>query len=129
MKFLMAKLEGMEAYPNIRGKVIFEETCEGVLVNAQVCNLPQTENNIFAFHIHDENGHYNPDWKMHPKHRGDMPPLFAAEGRACLSFVTDRFKLCEIIGKRVVVHLNVDDFTSQPSGNAGDMIASGIIGS
>lgn len=123
----MAKIEGMKAYPHIRGKVTFEEKSDGVLVNAHICNLPETENNIFAFHIHDEQGHYNPDGSPHPKHRGDMPPLFANDGRACLSFVTDRFKLCEIMGKKVVIHLNADDFTTQPSGNGGEMIATGII--
>lgn len=128
LKFLMAKIQGMEAYPDIRGKVIFEESCNGVYVNAHICNLPRTENNIFAFHIHDENGHYNPDNNPHPMHRGDMPPLFSAKGRASLCFVTDRFKLCEIAGKKVVVHLGVDDFTTQPSGNSGEMIATGIIG-
>lgn len=128
MKILTAEIKGLEAYPEIKGRVVFEEKREGVLVSAHICNLPRTENNIFAFHIHDEKGHYNPDNNPHPRHRGDMPPLFGAKGRASLCFVTDRFNLCEIVGKRVVIHIGVDDFTSQPSGNSGEMIATGIIG-
>ena len=36
-------------------------------------------------------------------------------------------ELYDIVGRAVVVHKDADDFTSQPSGNAGEMIACGEI--
>jgi len=40
-----------------------------------------------------------------------------------LSVLTDRFTLPEIIGKTVIINDMPDDFTTQPSGNAGEKIA------
>ena len=42
-------------------------------------------------------------------------------------FLTDRFRLDEVIGRTVVIHENADDFTTQPAGNAGARIACGVI--
>ena len=138
MKFAMAKINGGEKYPKIRGKVLFEEKCNRVLITVHICNLPQTDSGFFGFHIHEgedcsqknfENtkGHYNPTNTTHPGHAGDMPPLLKSKERAYLSFETDRFKLRDIIGKTVVIHYLPDDFTTQPAGNAGDKIACGVI--
>ncbi len=122
-----ADIKANDKYPFLRGRVTFYQTDKGVVVKAEVCNLPDTENNIFAFHIHDQNGHYNHDDLPHPKHRGDLPPLFSNNGYACMSVLADRFNLCEIEGKTVIIHEDRDDFTSQPSGNAGNQIACGVI--
>ncbi len=138
MRFAMAKINGGEKFPDIRGKVIFEQKCGRVLVTAHICNLPDTDIGIFGFHIHDgescggENfgdskGHYNPYGKMHPEHAGDMPNLITTDKRAYLSFETDRFNLSDIIGKSVVIHSEPDDYKTQPSGNSGDKIACGEI--
>ena len=43
------------------------------------------------------------------------------------AFLSGRFTIDEIIGKAVIVHSSPDDFTTQPSGNAGEKIACGII--
>ncbi len=132
-----AKIEGGSAYPQITGVVEFYQLQNGVLVVADIDNLPQTETNIFAFHIHEggscENdfsltgGHYNPQGAMHPSHAGDMPPLFSNGGSAWQAFFTNRISVNEIIGKTVIIHDKVDDFTSQPSGNSGNKIACGEI--
>ncbi|MGM9550835.1 MAG: superoxide dismutase family protein [Clostridia bacterium] len=138
MKYAAAKISGGEKYPQIYGKVIFAERGKNVLVTAHITGLPKTETNIFAFHIHQgsdckgenfENtkGHLNLWNDIHPKHTGDMPPLFSNDGKAFLSFETNRFTICNIINKTVVIHEKPDDFTSQPSGNAGEKIACGII--
>lgn len=82
---------------------------------------------IFAFHIHDEKGHYNPQNCLHPYHAGDLPPLFGNQGYALQIVLTDRFTVKEIMGLMVVIHEFRDDFMTQPSGNPGKMIASGII--
>lgn len=71
--------------------------------------------------------HFNPSGKAHPFHSGDMPPLFGCDGMAYSIFLTNRFTPEEIVGRTVIIHLHPDDFTTQPSGNSGEMIACGVI--
>lgn len=140
-----AVIKGSEKYPNIKGKVLFYQLCDGVIVRAQICGLPKGEGvckrPIYAFHIHEgtdcsqngtepfsmTHGHYNPENCPHPYHAGDMPPLFSASSRAFLVFLTDRITVSEIIGRTVIIHSSPDDFTTQPSGNPGEKIACGVI--
>ena len=140
-----ANIEGSSEYPNIKGRVIFKQKDEGVLVTAEIMGLPIEENSynrrIFGFHIHEgdsctgnENdsfmnskGHYNPDECEHPNHAGDLPPLFGNNGYAYLSVFTERFTLPEIINRTVIIHSMPDDFKSQPGGNSGVKIACGVI--
>ena len=141
----VATVSGSSAYPDISGSVKFYQTARGVLTLAEILNLPVSEekcgNDIFAFHLHsgasctgnaedefaDAGTHYNPTECPHPYHAGDMPPLFSADGTAFLAFLSDRFTADEIVGKTVIIHDMPDDFTTQPSGNAGNKIACGEI--
>lgn len=141
----VAIIRGSEYYPNIRGNVTFYNARGGVLVRAEITGLPKGMSNcdspIFAFHIHsgnsctgnssdafaNSNGHFNPYNCMHPYHAGDLPPLFSADGNAVLEVMTDRFSIPQIIGKTIIIHDRPDDFMTQPSGNAGEKIACGII--
>lgn len=129
----------------IRGTVTFQTVPEGVLVRADIYGLPKGEGacggKFFGFHIHegercagdeadpyaDAKGHYNPKGCKHPEHSGDLPPLLGCGGRAYSVVLTDRFTVEEIIGRVVIIHSRPDDFTSQPSGNAGKKIACGEI--
>lgn len=140
-----AQIRGRREYPNINGTVSFYKTGAGILVAANIWGLPLSSDGcskrVFGFHIHEgiscsgnENdpfadalGHYNPGKCFHPYHAGDMPPLFGANGRAFLIFLTDRFNISEIIGKTVIIHSAPDDFTTQPSGNSMAKIACGVI--
>lgn len=141
-KEAVAKIKGSHEYPNIYGYVRFRTICEGVLVTATICNLPDSNLcGIFGFHIHEGNNcsgndndpfadagsHYNPTNAQHPCHAGDLPPLFGNDGFAYMSFVTKRFTIDEILGKTVVIHSNYDDFNTQPSGHSGTKIACGEI--
>lgn len=141
----MARVLGSAAYPGISGTVSFYQTERGVLVAAEICGLPHTGGpcggGIFAFHIHSGGqcsgnekdpfanalAHYDRDDCPHPAHAGDLPPLFENRGYAFQMFLTGRFSLCEVIEKTVIIHSGPDDFTSQPSGNAGSKIACGQI--
>ena len=141
----VAFMQGSEAYPTIRGRVLFYNTRSGVMVRAELAGLPTAtglcDKPVFAFHIHDgtacagdaadpfarAGSHYNPDGCLHPYHAGDMPPLFGVNGRAFAAFLTNRFTVPEVLGKAVIIHARPDDFTTQPSGNAGAKIACGII--
>ena len=141
----VAVIKGSPEYSSVSGTVKFYQGRSGVLVVAEADGLPYLDgnctNNFFGFHIHggeecsgnygDEFAnagiHYDPDNCPHPYHAGDIPPLLAADGRAFLAFLTDRFTVSEILGKTVIIHSKPDDFTSQPAGNAGSKIACGII--
>lgn len=143
--YAFASVKGGEAHPTINGIVRFYNTPVGILISTQVSGLP-TQNKkctspVFGFHIHEGEActgnesdefantkmHYNPQNCPHPYHTGDMPPLFGNNGFAVSVFLTDRFTWKEIIGKTVIIHSKADDFTSQPSGNAGTKIACGKI--
>ena len=141
----VASISGSIILPEIQGNVWFYQTSFGVLVVADVDGLPKGNENcdspIFAFHIHEGEScsgteldpfanvgtHYNPNNCPHPHHAGDLPPLFSANGYAFLAVLTNRFKVDEIIGKTIIIHSNVDDFVTQPSGNSGNKIACGEI--
>ena len=140
----VAVLQGSPAYADIRGSVRFYGTHYGVFVVAEVGGLPRggrCATPIFAFHIHEGaacrgdmadpfakvGSHYNPQGCLHPYHAGDLPPLWGVNGYAFSAFLTARFAIEDIVGKTVVVHAGLDDFTTQPSGNAGAKIACGEI--
>lgn len=137
----IADIRGSEEYPRLCGFVSFRQADKGVLVTAKISGLPQTEHNVFAFHVHSgdscggtdkepfplSDGHYNPDKSPHPDHRGDLPPLFSCRGIAYMSVLTDRFTVREIVGRTIIIHIRPDDFMSQPAGNSGKKIACGKI--
>lgn len=128
--------------PKISGLVKFYQTTNGgVLVEAEFFGLPNSDmeanSGFFAMHIHNSpdcgdnfsniGSHFNPDNLPHPFHAGDLPPLLSNQGYAWSAFFDRRFTIDEIIGKSVIVHAGADDFTSQPSGNPGNVIACGDI--
>ncbi len=134
----IAHVNGGDGYPNIRGTVRFFPRCGGTLIAADIDGLPHTDTGFFAFHIHEggdcrgagfpnTGGHYDPGFAEHPKHAGDLPPLLSAGGRAHCRVLTNRFRVNEILGRTVVIHSGPDDFKSQPSGNAREKIACGVI--
>ncbi len=141
----VANVRGSSEYKNINGRMIFYQTEKGVIIATQINGLPhdngKCKEGIFALHIHEGTAcsgnmedpfadalmHYNPKNCQHPYHTGDLPPLFGNKGYVLSVFMTDRFTVSKIIGKTVIIHSGVDDFTSQPSGNAGEKIACGVI--
>ena len=148
MPYATAHLQGNHLAPKLDGIVEFLPWLDGTLIKVEVANLPRTKeasNNEqpigpFAFHIHEGNtcndpednfkmakGHYNPTKKQHPFHAGDLPSLLSNDGYAFMIVYTDRFKPEDIINRTIIIHLNPDDYRTQPSGNAGDRIACGMI--
>ena len=53
--------------------------------------------------------------------------LLARDGRAWLRFLTNRFRVADILGKTVVIHADPDDFHTQPAGDSGMKVACGVI--
>ena len=134
----VALIRGGNKAPYIFGKVEFFQKNNCVLVVANISGLPKNNSGFYGFHIHEGNlctgnefsnskNHYNPNNTLHPSHAGDLPPLMICGNSAYLQVLTDRFKVSDIIGKTVIIHSKPDDFTTQPSGNAGTKIACGVI--
>lgn len=142
----VAVLNGAGVNSAVHGVVRFFQRPNGVLVEVTFDGLPrktgQCDQPIFGFHIHGGNSctgnasdafadagmHYNPHTCPHPYHAGDLPPIFGVGGKAYMSFLTNRFTVRDVLGKTIILHDKPDDFTTQPSGNAGNKIACGIIG-
>ena len=133
-----AVIHSAEDYAAVTGKVKFYQKGSCVLVVADIHCLPKNDTGFFGFHIHegiscageyfaDSKGHYNPKSNPHPRHAGDLPPLMLCGTTAHLEVLTDRFRVCDIIGRTVIIHSSPDDFTTQPSGNSGTKIACGVI--
>ena len=127
-----------DAHPDLHGTVRFIPRKNGTLVVAEISGLPATDTGFFAFHIHEggncsgagfpnTGGHYDSNDQDHQLHAGDLPPLLSSGGSAYLAVITDRFRIKDIIGRTVVIHSGPDDFRTQPSGNAGNKIACGVI--
>jgi len=136
----IAWMQGAKNVPQLGGTVKFYAVSYGgVLVEAEIYGLPDTSrySNFYAFHIHETGNcsnnfihtgeHYNPEGQIHPYHIGDMPPLISIQGNAWMAFYDGRFDITELIGRSVVIHGGVDDFHSQPAGNAGEKIGCGVI--
>lgn len=132
---------------NAKGEVTFVEENGEVTFTA---NLTGLEPGIHAIHIHEKadcsspdgksaGGHWNPTNKKHGKwgdptgyHRGDIGNFTADEnGEGTITLTTDEWCIdCEdekknIVGKGIIVHAGEDDFTSQPSGDAGARVSCG----
>ena len=132
---------------NVTGNAVFTEENGTVQMVAVMSGLtPGTH----AIHLHEtadcsaadatsSGGHWNPTGQQHGKwgdaagyHRGDIGNFEAnANGNATVRFETDQWCIgCDdstknILGKAVIVHKGADDYTSQPSGAAGDRVSCG----
>lgn len=131
----------------VRGSVTFAQRGDKVRVSAQVSGL--VPNGEYGFHIHEAGdcssgdgmsakGHFNPLSKPHAhagtseRHAGDLPSLKSdAAGTASLNVMLDVITVspgpASIIGKGLIVHVQPDDFKTQPTGNAGARSACAVI--
>ncbi|HMQ45542.1 MAG TPA: superoxide dismutase family protein [Mariniflexile sp.] len=141
---LMAKSES-----NVSGTVVFTEENGVVNMKATLSGLEPGEH---AIHIHESSdcsspdgssagGHWNPTKQPHGKwgaetgyHKGDIGNFTADEqGNGSISMSTNEWCIgCadatkNIIGKGIIVHTGKDDFTTQPTGDAGGRISCGGI--
>ncbi len=129
------------------GSVEFAEVGNKVRVQVRVTGLKPNQEH--GFHIHEAGdcssgdgmsakSHFNPQGKPHghysasARHAGDMPNLHAdADGRAQVQFELDTITVSagpnSIVGRGLIVHVQPDDYTSQPVGNAGARLACAVI--
>ncbi len=102
-----------------------------------------------GFHIHEKGdcsapdgtsagGHFNPDTKPHgapdaaEHHAGDLGNIeAAADGTVKVNMHVNGLTLGtetnSAKGKAIIIHAGVDDFTTQPTGNAGARQACGVV--
>ncbi|WAC03202.1 superoxide dismutase family protein [Lacinutrix neustonica] len=133
----------------VKGNIVFTQEGEEVAMVAMLEGLTPGEH---AIHLHEKadcssddgkssGGHWNPTNQPHGKwgsaagyHKGDIGNFIADDkGYAVVNFSTNEWCIgCgdankDILGKAVIVHQGVDDFTSQPSGDAGSRVSCGGI--
>ena len=128
------------------GTITFKEVEGGVEVTANLEGLKPGEH---GFHIHEKGdcsapdaksagGHFNPGGHKHggpdadEHHAGDLGNLKAGkDGKATKTFTMQGITLGDdptsIAGKGFIVHEKADDLKTQPTGNAGDRAACGVI--
>ena len=116
-----------------------------------VAKLTGLKPGVHAIHIHEKadcsaadaasaGGHWNPTFKKHGNwtdaehHKGDIGNFTAdKDGNGTITLKTDEWCIgCsdtnkDILGKGLIVHEKADDFTTQPTGNAGGRIACSAI--
>lgn len=134
---------------NLSGTAVFTEENGEVSMRAELSGLTE---GTHAIHLHEKadcsaedgtsaGGHWNPTFEDHGEwgdeegyHKGDIGNFDAdADGNATVEFSTDEWCIgCDddaknIIGTAVVVHDGVDDYVSQPSGDAGSRIGCGEV--
>ena len=122
---------------------------DGVLIKLSLKGLPPGGH---AFHVHavgkceppfdSAGGHFNPQHKKHGMlasdgpHAGDMPNLdIPASGELKLEVLNGQVtlqkgapnSLFKPDGTALVIHATVDDYKSDPAGNAGGRIACAVI--
>jgi len=119
---------------------------DGAHFTGTITGLPA---GMHGFHIHETGdcsapdassagGHFNPGNTAHgapdaPEHHaGDLGNIQADDSGAATvdvhaSGVTLEMGANSVVGKAVIVHAAPDDFTTQPTGNAGARLACGVI--
>lgn len=131
----------------VSGIVAFTQEGDMVSMIASISGLSAGSH---AIHLHEKadcssddgtssGGHWNPTAQPHGKwgaaegyHLGDIGNFEAdANGNGSVTFSTDQWCIgCgdankDILGKAVIVHQGIDDFKSQPSGDAGSRVSCG----
>lgn len=131
------------------GTAELTETPHGVLLKLSLKGFPAGQR---AFHIHavgkceppftSAGGHFNPAGKKHGMsaadgaHAGDMPNLYIpASGELIVEVANPAITLIDgkpnsvfdADGSAIVIHAGADDYKTDPTGNAGDRVACGVI--
>lgn len=130
------------------GTITFVQDGDEVEMDLEL-NFPSKAGQIVAVHIHehgdcgnegnDAHGHWNPTKANHGKwgegqfHLGDIGNVqLDSEGKGSLELETKLWSVGtgasnDVKGKAIMVHDKADDFTTQPTGNAGARIGCGVI--
>jgi Cu-Zn family superoxide dismutase len=144
-----AKAELKDSQGKAVGTATLKQTKTGVQISLRVMSVPA---GTHAFHIHNvgrceapdfksAGGHFNPEGKKHGlknpdgPHAGDMPNItVSAKGAGRATVLNTRVTLGDGAnslfhegGTAIVIHEKADDEMTDPTGNAGNRIACGVI--
>lgn len=138
-------------YPDttVTGTAKFDAEDNGKVKLKLEIEVPAKAGKSVAVHIHEHgdcgdngkatHGHWNPTNAQHGKwgsasfHSGDIGNVkLDKKGKGTLTLETDLWTLGgeankNILGRAIIVHGGVDDYTTQPTGNAGSRIGCGVI--
>jgi Cu-Zn family superoxide dismutase len=144
-----AILSGTYADTTVDGTVKFDVDPDGKVKMTLDITIPAKAGRSVAVHIHEHgdcgdtgklaHGHWNPTNAQHGKwgsasfHAGDIGNIkLNAKGKGTMSLITDLWTLGgkpdkNILGRSIIVHGGMDDYKTQPTGNAGTRIGCGVI--
>jgi len=144
-----AMLSGTYPDTTVSGSLKFDAEPDGKVKMVLEMSIPAKAGKSVAVHIHEHgdcgdmgkmaHGHWNPTNAQHGKwgsasfHSGDIGNVkLDAKGKGTLTITTDLWTLGgkndkNILGRSIIVHGGMDDYTTQPTGNAGGRIGCGVI--
>lgn len=147
-----ATLTGAPDDTDFSGSVTFTDDGQGgVRIEAHLAGIDTP--GLHGFHVHETGdclhdtaggkhfstagGHFNPTGTEHacpptePRHAGDLGNVnIGSDGSAHFEMTTNLLSLSganSVLGKAVILHTGEDDCKTQPTGNAGDRLACGVV--
>lgn len=134
-----SSVSGEATFTEENGAVRFELTVENLTPGVHAVHLHE-KGDCSAEDATSAGGHWNPTMKPHGKrgdgssfHKGDIDNISVGDdGKGSLRLTVEGWSVggpdsTNVIGKSVIIHAERDDFTSQPSGNAGARVSCGVI--
>ena len=148
MQHAQATLTGTYTDTALTGTAMFDQMNDKVKMVLTI-TVPSKANQSVAVHLHehgdcgdmgkDAHGHWNPSNQNHGKwgsesfHAGDIGNVkLDADGKGSFELETNLWTIggdstTNILNRAVIVHGGVDDYVTQPTGNAGGRIGCGVI--
>lgn len=144
-----ATLQGAPEDTDFSGTITVTPEGNGVRVVADVRGVDRDGRH--GFHVHETGecahgegsghftsagGHFNPNNAEHTcppneaRHAGDLGNIEITNGAGRADVTTDLLTLSgphSVVGKAIILHANEDDCQTQPTGNAGDRLACGVV--
>jgi len=143
-----AMISGTKSDTAVDGRATFDADSGKVKMMLDL-SVPKMANKTVAVHIHEHpdcgdngnasHGHWNPTHTKHGKwgsdsfHLGDIGNVkLDAQGKGTMELSTNLWTLgsdttSSVLNRAIIVHSGVDDYKTQPTGNAGSRIGCGVI--
>lgn len=144
-----ATLQGAPEDTDFKGTITFTPEGDGVRVVAHLEGVDTDGQH--GFHVHETGecthgegskhftsagSHFNPAGVEHacpptePRHAGDLGNIEVTNGAGHVEASTTLLSLSgpnSVVGKAIILHAKADDCKTQPTGDAGDRLACGVV--